>query len=97
VVKAEERSFLFSAFLFFDPTEAGWSSSSFDHIEGNIVYVVVGLGNPGKEYAATRHNIGFIFLDYLVEKLGLAFKGTKWQAETVKDLSWGYPVLFVKP
>ncbi|OGR01385.1 MAG: aminoacyl-tRNA hydrolase [Deltaproteobacteria bacterium RIFOXYD12_FULL_55_16] len=61
------------------------------------MYIVVGLGNPGKEYAATRHNIGFIFLDYLVEKLGLAFKGTKWQAETVKDLSWGYPVLFVKP
>jgi PTH1 family peptidyl-tRNA hydrolase len=61
------------------------------------VYVVVGLGNPGKEYAATRHNIGFIFLDYLAEKYRFAFKGTKWQAETAKDLSWGYPVLFVKP
>lgn len=61
------------------------------------MYVVVGLGNPGKEYAATRHNIGFIFLDYLAEKYRFAFKGTKWQAETAKDLSWGYPVLFVKP
>jgi PTH1 family peptidyl-tRNA hydrolase len=61
------------------------------------VYVVVGLGNPGEEYAATRHNIGFVFLDYLAEKYRLAFKGTKWQAEAVKDLSWGYPVLFVKP
>jgi len=61
------------------------------------VYIVVGLGNPGKEYAATRHNIGFIFLDYLADKYRFTFKGTKWQAETVKDLSWGYPVLFVKP
>lgn len=69
----------------------------FDRIEGNIVYVVVGLGNPGKEYAVTRHNIGFIFLDYLAEKYRFTFKGTKWQAETAKDLSWGYPVLFVKP
>lgn len=69
----------------------------FDRIEENIVYVVVGLGNPGKEYAATRHNIGFIFLDYLAEKYRFTFKGTKWQAETAKDLSWGYPVLFVKP
>ncbi len=61
------------------------------------MYVVVGLGNPGKEYATTRHNIGFIFLDYLAEKYRFTFKGTKWQAETAKDLSWGYPVLFVKP
>ena len=61
------------------------------------MYVVVGLGNPGKEYAATRHNIGFIFLDYLAEKYRFAFKRTKWQAETAKDISWGYPVLFVKP
>jgi peptidyl-tRNA hydrolase, PTH1 family len=61
------------------------------------VYVVVGLGNPGEEYAATRHNIGFIFLDYLAEKYRFTFKGTKWQAEAAKDISWGYPVLFVKP
>ena len=61
------------------------------------MYLVVGLGNPGKEYAATRHNIGFIFLDYLAETYRFTFKGTKWQAETAKDLSWGYPVLFVKP
>jgi PTH1 family peptidyl-tRNA hydrolase len=65
--------------------------------EGNTVFLVVGLGNPGKEYAATRHNIGFIFLDYLAEKYRFTFKGSKWQAETAKDLSWGYPVLFVKP
>lgn len=61
------------------------------------MHLVVGLGNPGKEYAVTRHNIGFIFLDYLAEKYRFTFKGTKWQAETAKDISWGYPVLFAKP
>ena len=30
--------------------------------------LIVGLGNPGKEYENTRHNIGFIFIDYFAEK-----------------------------
>ena len=61
------------------------------------MYVIVGLGNPGKDYALTRHNIGFIFVDYLAAKYGLTFKGSKWQAETVKDRLWGQSVLLVKP
>ena len=32
------------------------------------MYIVAGLGNPGKEYEMTRHNIGFITIDYLADK-----------------------------
>jgi PTH1 family peptidyl-tRNA hydrolase len=38
---------------------------------GKIEFVVAGLGNPGKEYAATRHNAGFRFLDHVANDLGV--------------------------
>jgi PTH1 family peptidyl-tRNA hydrolase len=39
--------------------------------------LIVGLGNPGRGYAATRHNAGAWFVDRLAEKLGLAFRTEK--------------------
>lgn len=59
--------------------------------------MLVGLGNPGREYASTRHNIGFIFLDYLAGARGVQLKSSKWQAYVAKDVLCGRQMLFVKP
>lgn len=42
-----------------------------------MAYLVVGLGNPGPRYSLTRHNAGFIFLDYLAEGMGIKFSEKK--------------------
>ncbi len=36
------------------------------------MYLIVGLGNPGRRYQITRHNLGFLFLDYICRELGEA-------------------------
>jgi len=38
--------------------------------------IITGLGNPGKEYQSTRHNVGFMVIDLLVKELGIT---DKWQ------------------
>lgn len=60
--------------------------------------ILAGLGNPGKEYAGTRHNAGFLFLDYLARREGAfwAFE-KKFEAETTLVRLADQPVLLVKP
>ena len=63
------------------------------------MYVVCGLGNPGKRYANTRHNLGFITVDRLAEKLGTDVKRVKFKA-LVGEARLGVPaekVILVKP
>ena len=43
------------------------------------MYLIVGLGNPGREYEKTRHNVGFIALDYLAEQIGVKMTKIKFK------------------
>lgn len=57
---------------------------------------IIGLGNPGPEYAKTRHNIGFIAIDRLVKDLNIVFKA-KYQGLVAEGHIAGEHLLFLKP
>jgi PTH1 family peptidyl-tRNA hydrolase len=59
--------------------------------------IIVGLGNPGKEYEKTRHNAGFIAVDKIIEKFGATNKKVKNKAEICDCKIGGSTVLIVKP
>lgn len=61
------------------------------------MFLVAGLGNPGEKYHLTRHNIGFLFLDYLADRLRVHFSATKWQSDAAKAMLGTEQVLLLKP
>jgi PTH1 family peptidyl-tRNA hydrolase len=48
----------------------------------NTPYLIVGLGNPGRQYSNNRHNIGFRVMDHLAEQLGIKFSRVMFRALT---------------
>jgi len=61
------------------------------------VYIIVGLGNPGKKYELTRHNVGFDAIDRLAEKHGIAVTKMKYKALIGEGNIAGEKVILVKP
>lgn len=63
----------------------------------NIDFCIIGLGNPGREYENTRHNAGFITLDYIAEKLDVSISKLKFKSlYTIADYK-GKKILLLKP
>lgn len=59
--------------------------------------LIVGLGNPGKEYEKTRHNSGFMAMDVLAAKCGASVTSEKWNALIANVMIEGQKVVLMKP
>lgn len=61
------------------------------------MYIIVGLGNPSKEYEGTRHNVGFEVIDKLAEKYNISVDAKKHRAYIGKGMIAGQKVILAKP
>lgn len=61
------------------------------------MYVIAGLGNPGKKYEKTRHNMGFLVLDEFAARQGITISRIKHRALIGEGIVAGEKVLLVKP
>ncbi|MEB6148392.1 peptidyl-tRNA hydrolase [Enterococcus sp. 6D12_DIV0197] len=59
--------------------------------------MIVGLGNPGKKYEKTKHNVGFMVVDALAQKYQATFKKSAFEAEVAEFFLNGEKILLVKP
>lgn len=62
-----------------------------------ITHIIAGLGNVGKPYERTRHNAGFLAIDYIAEKAGVRIDRVKFHATVAEAVIGGVGVLLMKP
>jgi PTH1 family peptidyl-tRNA hydrolase len=60
-------------------------------------WLVVGLGNPGPGYSGNRHNVGFLVVDLLADRMGARFKAHKSRSDVVEGRLAGQRVVLAKP
>lgn len=61
------------------------------------MYIIVGLGNPTREYDKTRHNVGFSVIDVLADRIGIDVSEKKHRALCGKGMLEGQKVILAKP
>lgn len=61
------------------------------------MYLIAGLGNPGREYETTRHNAGFMTIDRLADKIGCDVTARKFLGFTGSGMLGGEKVILLKP
>jgi PTH1 family peptidyl-tRNA hydrolase len=59
--------------------------------------LIVGLGNPGRQYQGTRHNVGFRVVDQLARKAGIALSSNKFEGEYGQGTLAGMKAALLKP
>ena len=64
---------------------------------GSVEYIIVGLGNPDKKYENTRHNTGWLALDYIAEKQNCRVNRIKFKSFVGECNMGGSKVLLMKP
>lgn len=64
---------------------------------GNLTHLVVGLGNPGDKYTFTRHNTGFLALDFIAEKCGVRVDRARFKSLCADARIGEHRVLLMKP
>lgn len=69
----------------------------FSKDKGGVSWILAGLGNPGKRYESTRHNMGFLALDGLADKEGFRFSKLRFRAWTALWRCGAQQVLVMKP
>ena len=62
-----------------------------------VSFIIAGLGNIGKQYELTRHNVGFLAIDYIAEKYGARIDRVKFHATVCECNIGGVRVLLMKP
>lgn len=62
-----------------------------------ISAIIVGLGNPGRDYEKNRHNVGFVSIDYIAKKLGVNIDRAKFHARVAEATLGTKRVLLMKP
>jgi len=61
------------------------------------VYLIAGLGNPGRQYKNTRHNVGFRAIDHWGKDLGFRLKSPRFQSRNTETKFQGHNIILLRP